>query len=598
MRIIFFFFILSVAFTAKASTSITTSTVSGHWTLSGSPYLVYNNISVDGTAMLTIDPGVSVIFQGAYNLYVSGILYAAGTVTQPINFTVSDTTGWWDGTTATGGWHGIQFQPYTGTGTDTSKLANCHVSYTKFDSTDAVSYPTITTLFVQRGLNVSNCTFTNNKSGYDYLLYVLTYPGQAFNMDGCTFSNNNFSNPVIFLDNFWGGSCHISGNKVFNNQSGNVVILCASVNMLFEQNELYNNTSANGTISLVGTTSMTTTKDCHATIRGNKIHHNINTSDAALVCFGGFVDINANLICNNKHLSGLCGWVDGGGAINIGHNTPGPDDSTCYTVRNNVIANNYSPFHGGGINILDAKSVISNNQIINNSSALGGAIYVYNNFSTIIRNNVMYGNVTTSDSTSANSPDLEGAVLSTIAYDHNWTEHSTIFDLNIGSSYTLTGDTTTNVSGLNPGLVSPTITASVTEDALTANFGLLGSSNCINAGDTTGAVCYTLDYAGNGRISGTHIDIGAYEVNLTTLGTNNLLQVNTEVSLYPNPAGAFVTISSKEKINKISIINMAGRLVFNQTYDTDVVQVNLANLVSGVYFIRINNTDVKKFIKE
>ena len=63
MRIILPFLLLCLVVNAKASTSITTSAVSGHWTLSGSPYLINNDIQVASAQSLTIDAGVSV--QGA-----------------------------------------------------------------------------------------------------------------------------------------------------------------------------------------------------------------------------------------------------------------------------------------------------------------------------------------------------------------------------------------------------------------------------------------------------------------------------------------------------------------------------------------------------
>src|SRR5438874_2256408 len=88
----------------SASTNITTANVSGHWTLAGSPYVIYNNITVQSTASLVIDPGVQVIFNGSYFVEVYGILRAAGTSSQHISFTVSDTTGWTtDTATGTGG---------------------------------------------------------------------------------------------------------------------------------------------------------------------------------------------------------------------------------------------------------------------------------------------------------------------------------------------------------------------------------------------------------------------------------------------------------------------------------------------------------------
>src|ERR1035437_9050469 len=106
MRKFLYLFFLPLAFAAHASTSITTATVSGHWTLAGSPYLIYNDIQIAGGAALAIDPGVQVFFQGVYNLDVVGILKAAGTLSAPIAFTIADTTGFSSNAdNCAGGWH-------------------------------------------------------------------------------------------------------------------------------------------------------------------------------------------------------------------------------------------------------------------------------------------------------------------------------------------------------------------------------------------------------------------------------------------------------------------------------------------------------------
>ena len=589
---------LCSAFYSSASTDITTSSVSGHWTLSGSPYLVHNDISIAGTSSLIIDPGVSVLFQGPYNLYVSGILYAAGTELQPITFNVSDTSGWWNSSTSNGGWHGITFQPFTGTGADTSLLQYCNISYTKFDSADAMSSPMMTTLYVQRSLTLNNCNFSNNKSAYDYLLYVLTAPLEAFNMGNCTFTSNSFARPVIFIDNFAGGTSHLFGNKISQNHSDFVILLGAAVNLLFENNEIYDNTSVNGTILFVGTTSSMVTKDCHATIRSNKIHDNVNTFDAALVCFSGFRDINATLVCNNQHTSGLCGARDGGGGINIMYNSPGSYDSTFYTVRNNVIANNYSPFHGGGISIDDAQCLIANNQVVNNTSAIGGGLYMYTNFPSAFKNNVFYGNITSSDTSSLNAPDISGTSTTTVEYDHNWSQHSSLFGVDLGSFFTFSGDTTTNIMGTNPQMVAPTITAAVTESALTADFSLLYTSTCINAGDSTGADTYITDFAGNTRIVSGILDIGAFEFNPTTLLAPSIIHSAAAISVFPNPASSSLLLSAPYIITDVTITNLMGQLVMALSNTEATMELNVSRLTSGVYFLKINRQEVRQFVKD
>jgi len=57
------------------------------WTLDKSPYIVVQNIEVGKGVNLTIEPGVTVRFDGEYSLIISGTLIAKGTESRMINFT-------------------------------------------------------------------------------------------------------------------------------------------------------------------------------------------------------------------------------------------------------------------------------------------------------------------------------------------------------------------------------------------------------------------------------------------------------------------------------------------------------------------------------
>jgi uncharacterized repeat protein (TIGR01451 family) len=68
------------------------------WRKAGIDYLVQNQVVVDASAVLSIDPGVKVQFDKSASLEVAGALFADGTLTQPITFTASSSqAGWWDG---------------------------------------------------------------------------------------------------------------------------------------------------------------------------------------------------------------------------------------------------------------------------------------------------------------------------------------------------------------------------------------------------------------------------------------------------------------------------------------------------------------------
>ncbi len=63
------------------------------WTLVDSPYVVTNNIIVNPSVTLTIEPGVEVRFGGNFSLNILGRILAQGTPEKTIRFTTNDVTG-------------------------------------------------------------------------------------------------------------------------------------------------------------------------------------------------------------------------------------------------------------------------------------------------------------------------------------------------------------------------------------------------------------------------------------------------------------------------------------------------------------------------
>ncbi len=129
-------------------------TISGRWTLAGSPYCVTGNVSV---ATLTIDPGVVVIFRGAYRFDVDGILTAIGTQQDSIVFRK-------DTSTSIAAWKGIVFN----SSPPGSELGYCVIrgsdsSGIRINNSTTGVYPT-----------VRNCRISNNsaKSGLGGGVYV------------------------------------------------------------------------------------------------------------------------------------------------------------------------------------------------------------------------------------------------------------------------------------------------------------------------------------------------------------------------------------------------------------------------------------------
>lgn len=73
---------------------------------------------------------------------------------------------------------------------------------------------------------------------------------------------------------------------------------------------------------------------------------------------------------------------------------------------------------------------------------------------------------------------------------------------------------------------------------------------------------------------------------------------NRDLKLYPNPAFDLITVSSGEKIGSICIINLLGQTVYKNTCQRKELQVNITDLPAGVYLVKINGIDVRKFVKQ
>ncbi len=68
--------------------------------------------------------------------------------------------------------------------------------------------------------------------------------------------------------------------------------------------------------------------------------------------------------------------------------------------------------------------------------------------------------------------------------------------------------------------------------------------------------------------------------------------------IFPNPTNKSITISSNNPITSVIIFNPIGQEVVSNKYYNKSVQIDVANLPSGIYLIRINGTEVRKFVKE
>jgi hypothetical protein len=89
----------------------------------------------------------------------------------------------------------------------------------------------------------------------------------------------------------------------------------------------------------------------------------------------------------------------------------------------------------------------------------------------------------------------------------------------------------------------------------------------------------------------------------TVLGINELKPQGRNITVYPNPATDKITIESSANQTKsqLTILNLNGQQVFTCQISEPKTQIDITNLPSGVYFVRLTNdktVEVGKFIKQ
>jgi len=156
------------------------------------------------------------------------------------------------------------------------------------------------------------------------------------------------------------------------------------------------------------------------------------------------------------------------------------------------------------------------------------------------------------------------------------------------SAGTITGATTVCTGG------SISLSDAATSGVWAASNGnatVAGSGAVYGVTPGTDVITYTVTNACGSASATTTVTINHCPLSVCTGLPNNL-------NIYPNPAKTFLNISAAYSINSISISNLLGQTVYTQTYDSRQVQVNISDLSKGVYFVKINGTEVKKFVKE
>lgn len=382
---------------------------------------------------------------------------------------------------------------------------------------------------------ISNNIISNNGNGTGGGIYC--YNGSSPIITYNTISNNTNTDRggAIFSV---GGAGSITHNTISNNSSG-----------------------SGGGIYATGS----------ETIADNIISNNSAGSGGGIFC-SGQTKVSNNFISNNS--------AGGGGGL------------ACYmdnsTIRNNIISNNTASGGGGAIwcgsySSYSSNPTLTNNTISNNSAQQGGALFCTSLSASAtpnFRNNILWGD----SAGTGNEVYINEQTSKPNFYYCDVMGGSAAFGLNANVFYL--GTYTFNINS-DPQFVTPSGGAGTAFDGLIADWSLQASSPCIDAGDPVGTYPVS-DIAGNLRVVGTRIDIGAYE-NQGSVGVGNLTVENL-VTVYPNPFSSYTSLKSAINLKDatLRVYNSFGQAI-NQINNLSgqTIIFHRDKLPSGLYFIRL-----------
>jgi hypothetical protein len=231
-----------------------------------------------------------------------------------------------------------------------------------------------------------------------------------------------------------------------------------------------------------------------------------------------------------------------------------------------------------------------NNTIVNNLNySPGGCGFYFFSSSVKMRNNIVFGN----------------------NWDDNWYEPIQVYSplpIKANFSYSCNPDDPEYYEGEgniqdDPLFVNPTAGAGPDYDGSDADWSLQNSSPCVNTGtpDTTGLNLPEFDIAGNPRLYGIRVDMGAYE-NQVVVGLPKNPLVNSKIEIVPNPFKDRFSINlfGENKISRISVLNQSGITIRNmEQLPTDgFMVIDLNGYTSGLYLVVVEYNDGTRRIEK
>ena len=82
------------------------------------------------------------------------------------------------------------------------------------------------------------------------------------------------------------------------------------------------------------------------------------------------------------------------------------------------------------------------------------------------------------------------------------------------------------------------------------------------------------------------------------LGTPVVSAGADQLQVFPNPASTELNIVSSAKIKQVTLTDILGAVITAKQYYTEKVQLDISFLPAGMYLLKINDMQVRKFVKQ
>ena len=292
-------------------------------------------------------------------------------------------------------------------------------------------------------------------------------------------------------------------------------------------------------------------------------------------------------------------------------------------ILENVFISGNSAFIGGGIYCAGFNPILKNVAIVSNiANNAGGGILFGNSSPSIINSTITNNFVQNNSGGGILCIEANPTIINTIVWDNSPTEIYCDYDVTPVASFLTISNS--DIMGGEEGIITNGVgyvtwlEGNIDADPLFVGSGdfpytLGNESPCVNSGtpDTTGLNLPEFDLAGNPRLYGGRIEMGAYEnqeVAVISVGDFEISDNKTDLNISPNPVTENATIrfsSTSSGLFDIGIYNLSGICIKSWQFQNQMAgekefKLDLKVLQAGIYFCRVqlgNETVTQKLIK-